>query len=376
MFTAVEKEARHTAIRQIIEPNDLKALLLIGDTNVGYGFYGDLRYFTNIRTIFYRHVVVVFPDAEPVLFVGSEISRQAAARSSFVRDCRSSENIISSVIELLKERGISAGRIGVNFEMLPTAWYIYLKGELSHIEWVETHERFMEIRSQRSQEEADSYRTGATLGDGGFESALKVIQSGVTEYEIAAEIEHYARSRGAEEHFTLLASGKFAFGDGNTIPLVYAPSQRRVENGDSIMMEITPRYEGYWTQLVRTVNVGQTNTDLEKIQKVCCEATKKGLEQFKPGKTVKDVVLAMEPYVSSCGFVLKPPLGHICGVDLVEGRVALHNEMVLTPGTAVIIHPTIFTPDGRTSFFWGETYLVTSDGYERLHRTGDELITL
>jgi hypothetical protein len=50
--------------------------------------------------------------------------------------------------------------------------------------------------------------------------------------------------------------------------------------------------------------------------------------------------------------------------------------MVLEPRTAVIIHPTIFTPDGKRSFFWGETYLVKQEGYERLNRSTDELLTV
>jgi Xaa-Pro aminopeptidase len=141
-------------------------------------------------------------------------------------------------------------------------------------------------------------------------------------------------------------------------------------------MEITPRYEGYWTQLVRTVNVGRSNKDLEKIHHVCLGAIKKSLGQVKPGKKVKDVVLAMEESVKADGFLLKPPIGHICGVDLMEARVSQQNEMVLEPAMAIIIHPTVFTPDGKRSFFWGETYLVTPDGFERLHRSTDELLTL
>jgi len=42
----------------------------------------------------------------------------------------------------------------------------------------------------------------------------------------------------------------------------------------------------------------------------------------------------------------------------------------------VILHPTVFTPDLKNSFFWGETYLVTEDGCERLHHASDELMTL
>jgi Xaa-Pro aminopeptidase len=361
---------------EIIRKDHLQALLLIGDTNVGSGFLGDLRYYTDNFIIFGRQVVVVFPQSEPVLFAGSEIQRQAAVRRSSVKDCRLSEDLIADVAKVLKERGISTGRIGINFEMLPLAWYKFLTQELPQISWVETHDRIMQIRFRRSQEEAEIFRKGAILADGGFEAAIKMIRPGVSEYEIVAEVERYARAGGAEAHFTLIGSGKFAFGESNRLPLPYSPSPRRVEDGDSVVMEITPRYEGYWTQLVRTVNVRKSNRDLEKMHRLCCDAIKKGLERFKPGKTVKEVVLAMEAHVMGCGYLFKPPTGHLCGIDGIEARVSRQNEMVLEPGMAVILHPTVYTPDGKNSFFWGETYLVSRDGYERLHRTGDELLTV
>ena len=129
-FTTVEREARHKAILEILKRDHLMALLLIGDTNVGNGFLGDLRYYTDHVVIFGRQVVVVFDRSEPVLLAGSEIQRQAAVRRSSVKDCRFSENLIADVAKLLKERGISTGRIGINFEMLPLAWYHLLGQEL------------------------------------------------------------------------------------------------------------------------------------------------------------------------------------------------------------------------------------------------------
>ena len=376
-FTTIEKEKRHGAIQEILKKEDLQALVLIGDTNVGPGFYGDLRYFTNNRIIFHRQIVAIFMDSDPILLAGSEIQRQAAMRRSFVNDCRLfGENGAADLARLLKERGVSKGRVGVNFEMLPTVWYFYLKKDFPKIEWVETHDAIMRVRSHPSEEEREVFRKAANLADEGFDAALETIRPGVNEFEIVAEIERAARAAGGEEHFTLIGSGKFSFGNGHSLPLPYSPSYRRVESGDSVVMEITPRYEGYWTQLVRTVNVGKPNRDLQKIHQVCCDSIKKGLEQLKPGKRVKDVVLAMEDYVIGCGYLFKPPTGHICGIDLVEARVTGQNEMVLEPGNAIIIHPTVFIPDGKVSFFWGETYLVKEDGFERLHHSGDELLTI
>jgi Xaa-Pro aminopeptidase len=375
-FTETEKKRRHGAIQELLRAKDLQALLLIGDMNVGHSFHGDFRYYTNNHIFFQRQVAVVFPGAGPVLFNYSDFSRRASVERSFVDDCRVSTNFIADTVELIKAQGVSRGRIGVNFEMLPAIWYSYLRTELADAELLDVHDDIMEIRFQHSEEEIEVYRKGAALADAGFEAALKVIRPGISEYEIIAEIEYATRRQGADENFTLIGSGKFAFSDARSLPLPVPPSERRIKTGDSIVMEITPRYQGYWTQLVRMVNVGQRNDDLEKIQTVARDAIRRGLEEFKPGKRVKDVALAMQAYIAETGFVPRAPFGHVCGIDLVEERVTLDNERLIVPGFAAIVHPMVQTADGKNLIFWGETYLAAEEGCERLHRTGDDLLTL
>jgi Xaa-Pro aminopeptidase len=376
-FSSSERERRGKAMRRIMEEGALKALILLGDTSVGNDILGDLRYYTDVRVIAGRQVAILFPQGAPVLFTGTSIQCQAASRRSSVGDCRVSDDMLADTVAVLKERNVQSGKVGVNFDLLPVAWHMYLRKELPGIEWVETHKDILGVRlSHNTPEEAELFRRCGRLADGGFEAATKMIRPGVSEYEIAAAIEEYARARGAEQHFTLVGSGTYTPGDKNTLPLPYSPSARKVEAGDSVVMEITPRLEGYWTQLVRTVNVKEPNPELAKLHRVARDAIKKGLEVLKPGKTIRDVVLAMDAFVCDAGYLFKPPTGHVCGVDLIEGRVSAQNTQVLEPGLAVIIHPTVFTPDGKNSFFWGETYLVTKDGYESLNHATDELLTV
>lgn len=113
-------------------------------------------------------------------------------------------------------------------------WYGYLRKEMPGLELVEVHDEIMEIRLKRSKEEVEMYRKGASLADAGFEAALKVIRPGVSEYQTIAEIGYVDRKEGAEEHFTLIGSGKFAFGDENRLPLPYNPSRRRIGAGDMV----------------------------------------------------------------------------------------------------------------------------------------------
>ncbi len=376
-FSSTERERRDKAMRGIMEARGLVALILLGDTNVGGDYLGDFRYYVDNRIIADRQVALLFAAGDPVLLMGTAIQQQAASRRSSVRDCRLSDNMPADVVALLKERNVTAGKVGVNLEVLPVNWYNHLKTELPGIEWVETHKHILGVRLHHdTPEETELFRRCGRLGDGGFEAAAKMIRPGVSEYEIAAAIEEYARARGAEQHFTLVGSGRYVPGDGNGLPLPYSPSPRRVEAGDSVVMEITPCLEGYWTQLVRTVNVAAANPELEKLHRVCRDAIKKGLEVFAPGKTIRDVVLAMDAFVRDAGYQFRPPTGHVCGVGLIEGRVSPQNTQVLEKGMAVIIHPTVVTPDGKNSFFWGETYLVVDAGYEPLNHATDDLLTV
>jgi Xaa-Pro aminopeptidase len=375
-FTDKEKERRHGAIQKLMKEKDLQALVLIGNMTVGHSFHGDFRYYTNNHVFFQRQIAVVFPGAGPVLFNYSDFSRRASMERSFIDDVRVSTNFIADTVELIKAQGASKGRIGVNFEMLPATWYTCLHTELANAELLDVHDDIMEIRFQHSPEEVEIYRKGAALADAGFEAAMKMIRPGVSEYEIIAEIEYVSRRQGADEHFTLIGSGRFAFSNERSLPLPVTPSERRIESGDSVVLEITPRYKGYWTQLVRMVNVGKKNDELGKMQTVARDAIRRGLEEFKVGKKVKDVALAMQAYITRTEFVPRAPFGHVCGIDLVEERVSLDNERLFVPGYAAIVHPMIQTADGKNLIFWGETYLATKEGYERLHKTGDDLLTV
>ena len=375
MFSAKEKERRHEAIRRMMKEEKLHALLLIGDAGNGNAPWGDYRYYTNNRTITYREIVVVSPNAAPVILTTTSRKMTEIVRRSFVGECLFSDDILADAVKLLKERGIASGRVGVSFEMLSVAWHRRLSELLPAVEWVEIHEKIKALRFSHSEEEADLFRKGAALCDQEYEVALKVIRPGVSEYELLAAIEAPSRAQGAEEHFNQIGSGRYSFANGTNL-IFYYPTRRRLEVGDSVLLEITPRLEGYWTQLVRAVNVGKPNPDLESLQKVCRGAIAAGLERFKPGEKVCNVVAAMESFVSASGYLLKAPYGHISGIDLVEDRVSPRNEMALTPGTAATIHPTVFTRDERNWTFCGETYLVTENGYERLNKAGDDLMTV
>ena len=91
-FSGAERKRRDKAMHRVIEAKGLKALILIGDTNVGSEYLGDFRYYVDNRIIAGQQVAILFPQTEPVLFMGTAIQQQAASRRSSVRDCRVSDD--------------------------------------------------------------------------------------------------------------------------------------------------------------------------------------------------------------------------------------------------------------------------------------------
>jgi hypothetical protein len=88
-FSSAERERRDRTMQRIMETRGLKALILFGEVNVGNELYGDLRYYVDHKNVANRQVAMLFPAMQPVLFVGSPIQQQAAARrsSGLARQC-------------------------------------------------------------------------------------------------------------------------------------------------------------------------------------------------------------------------------------------------------------------------------------------------
>ena len=68
-------------------------------------------------------------------------------------------------------------------------------------------------------------------------------------------------------------------------------------------------------------------------------------------------------------------MGHLCGLNLVEGSISPESEDILQPGMGLIFHP-IVAGAGDTQMFVGKTYVITTQGYRRLNQSPDKLINL
>ncbi len=372
-----ERARRLAAVEQLMKEQNLQALLAIGNGCVGTNAYGCLRYLTATRVYYYLQAAVFVPGQPPVGMASSAISTEEMQRGGIVEDFRLGPDQVANIIGYLKDQGIVRGRVGTCLEILMQDWAERIEQALPEVELVDISEALFRVRNHHSAEEIALIRECGRLADAGYEAVLQKVKAGMTEQEVSAEIDYATQKLGADYNFTLISTGRFAL-KNSELPVIRAATMlnQTVQPGSCIAMEITPRLEGYWTQLVRTVSVGQPSEDLVTMHRAVCRIIDETLQELYPGNRIGNIALRLQEATEKAGYIFALPCGHICGYDLNEERLVASNDRPLEVGMAVILHPSVVTPDIPNGIFWGQTYLITETGCERLMNCSDDLMQI
>ena len=369
-----ELEQRRGDLDKIIRDGGLDAALIVGNSVTGPPMLGCFRYFTGHKVYFRYQAVIARPGAPMAVFANSVLhSKPLGARG--ISDIRISGDMLGSVLSEFKERPVK--RLGVVPDMLPSQWYLELIKP--GIDTIDISKEIFALRGVRSEFEIQASRVSADIADIGYKAVCDMARPGIRLADLYAELDYSMKAAGAEETFTLMSCGRFSLED-NRLPCIgpFSSSEDRVvKNGDCVAMEITPRYMGYWTQMVRTICVGEPNPDLEIAHRDLIKTQEAAVPLFKPGIYLEDVMAFMCKFGEELGYISRLPFGHVASIDLDEGwQYAAESDIVLKAGMALVVHPTLVTPKIEYGIFWGDTYLVTENGGECITSRSSELLTV
>lgn len=199
-----------------------------------------------------------------------------------------------------------------------------------------------ELRRIKDESEIEQIKKAVKIADDVFIHILSFIKPGVAEVELAAEMEYFMKRQGAEgpSFETIVASGKRA-----SMPHGVA-SGKKIEEGDVVTMDYGALYNGYCSDITRTVFVGEPDKKLKRIYNIVLEAQRKGLEGVKAGLTGREVDSVVRTMIAEAGFGnnFGHGLGHGVGLEIHEepmlsarGGIELRDGMVATvePGIYV-----------------------------------------
>lgn len=232
------------------------------------------------------------------------------------------------------------------------------------------------IRDQRmikSPEEVKKIEASQAITDAAFSHILPFIKEGVTERELALEIEFFMRKQGAENvAFELIvAAGK----NGSQCHAV--PSDNRVQKGDFITMDTGAMLDGYHSDMTRTVALGQVSDEQKAVYDTVLKAQLAVIEQVKPGmpcnevdKIARDIIEKDYPGTFGHG------LGHGVGFEIHEWpRFSRLDKTLCQAGMVVTDEPGIYVP-AKYGVRIEDMLLITEEGCRSLTKSPKELICL
>lgn len=230
-----------------------------------------------------------------------------------------------------------------------------------------------ELRRGKTAGEIAAMRKAAELSDRGYQYFAGIIETGMKEYELVAEVEAFLKGNGAEDNFMLIASG------GTEVTGMKPPTAREFRAGDCVTTELTPQVDGYWAQICRTLVLGEPSAKQKQSFAIFDEARKAAEDFLKPGVNIADVARVQNDVFRKHGFgeytgaKYTRVRGHGLGLHCDENPYVLEDvNYSVKEGMTLIAHPNTYLPLAGYMVL-GDSLLVTAGGCAPLNHTERKL---
>lgn len=281
-------------------------------------------------------------------------------------------NIIDTIYEIITSEDVK--KLGFENQSASYASYKSFVDKLANTELVGIGSIVEDLRSIKDTQEIETISKAVQIADGAFLHVLPLIKPGITELDIAAELEYKMKKLGASgaSFETIVASGlRSSMCHG-------VASDKRLEMGDTITMDFGAMYNHYCSDITRTVFLGQPDNKLIDIYSIVLNAQLTSEEGAKRGLTGKEVDKIARDIICQNGYEGKfgHGLGHGVGLEIHENpRLSLGGDKILENNMAVTIEPGIYV-EGLGGVRIEDTIIIKDDNPVVLTKSKKDLIIL
>lgn len=292
-------------------------------------------------------------------------------RTSGVTDIRtfvaSGDAPVAQVREIMAELGISKGKLGMElgYEQrlgISLNDFRRLETELKGITIVDASMLFWKLRMIKSPAEIEMMRRSSDVTAAAFAAAFAAAKPGMTDADVCRICSETMIHKGAERPGLMLVTS----GSENHHVLSGKPTNRKLERGDMIWIDMGAVVDGYWSDFCRAAYFGKPTQALEDGQKLILDVNDVMIAATKPGEPVRKVAEAAQKEFHKRGMDVSlgsGRVGHGIGLMSTEPpHVALYEEMICEEGLIFTIEPRITNKTGV--FNCEELLLVTRTGVE------------
>ena len=368
VFTAAEHKERVARARKALAEEGYDGAICIGAELLNYlGGFDCCSYFSPQALI-----LATKGNDDPILLVRN-IDVINARETSWLADVRDYQLNFVDPLEIIagivSDLGMGHGRIAVDFGSYAcTAHYGFnLVKALVPATLDDATVLFSTLQFQKSEAELVHVRQAGKYADIGWKAAQAVLRVGITEIELAAELEYAMRSAGSEFSAlaTLCATGARTPGMHST------PSNKKIEDGDVVHMEFAGVSNRYHAVSMFTFAAAEPSSLVRELYELGNETLAAALAECAPGKPVGGMEAAsLEPlklagrekaYMAMFGTGLGVGYPPIWVGSLTINR---WSDNILAPGMVFYAHSCLQCLDEGIGITQGGSYLVTEDGYE------------
>ena len=273
------------------------------------------------------------------------------------------------VIELLRshphERIAVAGR-----DRLPISSYERLQANLTRSVFIDIGAQFSALRRIKSAFEISLLREAAAITDAAMDAIRTKIQPGVSEHALAAELLYYFQSHGISR---LAFSPLVVSGNENPV-IARDPTDRHLQVGDTVMIDIGAEYQGYQADVTRTFVLGEANPIQQRAWDTVLKAYQAVLDITRPGTPCSSLHSTAQEILAGAEYPMLHRIGHGIGLATSFEWPSLDTESSpLAPGMTIAIEPAVYAR-GAGSMKLEDSLLVTEVGCEVLSNCSRALI--
>lgn len=321
-----------------------------------------------------RLALLLWPgQGDPAIVVckGEDVACRDDCR---IEDMRSYTEFVSSPVDLLAdvvvERGLASGRLGLETHSLPGAYVNQLRKRLPGATLIDCSDLLDRARMIKTPEEIDALAAAGQATERAIRGAFERASVGESEKKVADDITAGVTVAGADVlNFMFLGTGTRSY------EWHARPSATRLEAGQVLHTDVAGNFIGYWSDLARTAFVGVPSPRQRDIYSRLYQTHVETLDAIRPGLRAGDLYSICQAAYRRVGLPFQMAhIGHGLGLGLHEyPMLKPTTDEPLQPGMILCIEPAFLDP-GLAGYHIEDLVLVTSDGREVLtdHESASE----
>ena len=285
---------------------------------------------------------LVITSNQNLLVTDGRYLQQSAEQAPDFQVVDQRRSLFDALSDILKEQNVR--RVGYETMKLTDYTVRMLREACPGVEWVPQENFGLYSRMRKDAEEIARIEKAVEIADRALEELAGCLAPGMTERQAAAELEYRMASHGSERPAfeTISASGpRGALPHG-------APTDRVIQEGELLTLDFGACYQGYLSDITRTLWFGEPPAELVRIWNVVLEAQQAAEQAVRPGICAGELDEIHRRVIAGHGLeaYIAHSLGHGVGLEIhEEPRIGSSSTTVLEPGMIITIEPGLYIPE-------------------------------